>query len=409
MTANQEDKVLTAEELALALADKEGALTTLTERIDADLLRRCPRLKAVCNIAVGYNNIDLAACNAHGVMATNTPGVLDDTTADFAWALILATARRLNEAEAYVREGRWDKWKLKQFLGLDVHHATLGIVGLGRIGQVVARRAMGFEMEVLYHDVQRAAPEIETACRARYVTKEELFRRADIVTIHIPYSRETHHAVGAPEIALMKKSAILIHAARGGVLDDAALVEALRRGAIAGAGLDVFEGEPALHPGFRELKNVVLSPHIASSSEKTRFKMAMMAAENLVAALIFRKSPEPSESGGEREVTAMHDRARRRRKIDSLTVEEGIRSQKNHGQTAAHLEPDRGRAGDPRTGDSPPKRTPRPSWRGSRRWMKRSGPGPGSSRKRRSRPPAFPTVISSPAVHPAPSRGCPSG
>ena len=283
--SNQEDRVLSPEELAETLADKDGALTTLTERIDANLLGRCPKLKAVCNIAVGFNNIDLADCTAHGVMATNTPGVLDDTTADFAWALILATARRLNEAEAYIREGRWDKWKLKQFLGLDVHHATLGIIGLGRIGQVVARRAAGFEMEVLYHDVRRAAPEIESACRVRYVPKNELFRRADIVTIHIPYSRETHHAIGAPEIALMKKSAILVHAARGGVLDDAALVEALRKGAIAGAGLDVFEGEPALHPGFLELPNVVLSPHIASSSEKTRFKMAMMAAENCVAAL----------------------------------------------------------------------------------------------------------------------------
>lgn len=291
VAANQEDRVLSGEELASALADKEGAMTTLTERIDTALLDRCPRLKAVCNIAVGYNNIDLAACNAHGVMATNTPGVLDDTTADFTWALILATARRLNEAEAYVRQGLWDKWKLKQFLGLDVHHAVLGIVGLGRIGQVVARRAMGFEMEVLYFDVRRAAPEIEAACRATYVSKEELFGRADIVTIHIPYGPETHHTVGAPEIALMKKTAILIHAARGGVLDDAALVEALRAGAVAGAGLDVFEGEPALHPGFRELKNVVLSPHIASSSEKTRFKMAMMAAENLVAALASGNPP----------------------------------------------------------------------------------------------------------------------
>ncbi len=289
--ANQEDRVLTPEELAMVLADKEGAMTTLTERVDADLLSRCPRLKAVCNIAVGYNNIDLAACSAHGVMATNTPGVLDDTTADFAWALILATARRLNEAEAYIRQGQWDKWRLKQFLGLDVHHAVLGIVGLGRIGQVVARRARGFEMEVLYHDVRRAAPEIEAACAATYVPKEGLFRRADIVTIHVPYSRDTHHAVGAPEIALMKKTAILIHAARGGVLDDAALVEALRSGAIAGAGLDVFEGEPALHPGFLELKNAVLSPHIASSSEKTRFKMAMMAAENLVAALASGNPP----------------------------------------------------------------------------------------------------------------------
>jgi len=291
VTDNQADKVLTAEELALALADKEGALTNVTDRIDSDLLLRCPRLQAVCNIAVGYNNIDLEACNTHGVMATNTPGILDDTTADFAWALILATARRLNEAEAYIREGRWDKWRLKQFLGLDVHHATLGIVGLGRIGQVVARRALGFEMEVLYHDVRRAPTEVEAACRARYVTREELFGRADIVTIHIPYSRETHHAVGAAELSLMKKSAILIHEARGGVVDDAALVEALRRGGIAGAGLDVFEGEPALHPGFLELPNVVLAPHIASSSEKTRCRMAVMAAENCVAALTTGNPP----------------------------------------------------------------------------------------------------------------------
>jgi lactate dehydrogenase-like 2-hydroxyacid dehydrogenase len=285
VTANQQDEVMDPQALARALADKEGALTTLTERIDSDLLLRCPRLKVVCNIAVGFNNIDLEACTARGVMATNTPGVLDDTTADFAWTLILATARRLNEAEAYVRRGQWDKWRLKQFLGLDVHHAVLGIVGLGRIGQVVARRAVGFEMEVLYHDMRRAPAEIEAACRARYVSQEELFRRADIVTIHVPYSRETHHAVGASQIGLMKKSAILIHAARGGVVDDAALVGALKRGAIAGAGLDVFEGEPSLHPGFLELPNVVLAPHIASSSEKTRCRMAVMAAENCVAAL----------------------------------------------------------------------------------------------------------------------------
>jgi lactate dehydrogenase-like 2-hydroxyacid dehydrogenase len=289
--ANQEDKVLAGEELARALADKDGALITLTERIDESLLGRCPNLKVVCNIAVGYNNIDLAACNAHGVMATNTPGVLDDTTADFTWALILATARRLNEAEACVRHGGWDKWKLKQFLGLDVHHATLGIIGLGRIGQAVARRAMGFNMEVLYNDTQRAGPDTESACRARYATKEELLGSADIVTIHVPYSQQTHHLIGAPEIALMKRSAILIHAARGGVVDDAALVEALRKGTIAGAGLDVFEGEPAIHPGFLELKNAVLTPHIASASEKTRKKMAMMAAENLVAALSSSNPP----------------------------------------------------------------------------------------------------------------------
>jgi glyoxylate/hydroxypyruvate/2-ketogluconate reductase len=291
VSANSQDKVLSAEELAHALAGMEGVLTTLTERIDEQLLGCCPRLKVVCNIAVGYNNIDLAACNRHGVMATNTPGVLDDTTADFTWALILATARRLNEAEAYLREGRWDKWKLKQFLGLDVHHATLGIIGLGRIGQAVARRAAGFEMQVLYHSRNRASRRIESACRARYATMDELLAKADIVTIHVPYNQQTHHLIGAPQIARMKKSAILVHAARGGVLDDAALVEALDKGTIAGAGLDVFEGEPALHPGFLTLKNVILAPHIASSSEQTRRNMAMMAAENLVAALSTGQPP----------------------------------------------------------------------------------------------------------------------
>ena len=290
VTANQGDRLL-GTGLTAALADKEGAMTTLTERIDGPLLEQCPRLKAVCNIAVGFNNIDLASCTARGVMATNTPGVLDDTTADFTWTLILATARRINEAEAYVRSGEWDTWKLKQYLGLDVHHATLGIIGLGRIGQAVARRAVGFQMEVLYSDVRQASPEIEAACRARYVPREELLRRADIVTVHVPYSSDTHHTVGAAEIALMKPAAILIHAARGGVVDDAALVAALRKKAIAGAGLDVFEGEPAINPGFLELKNVILSPHIASSSEKTRFKMAQMAAENLVAALTMGRPP----------------------------------------------------------------------------------------------------------------------
>lgn len=290
VTANQGDRLL-GDGLAVALADKEGAMTALTERIDGPLLDQCPRLKAVCNIAVGFNNIDLAACTARGVMATNTPGVLDDTTADFTWTLILATARRINEAEAYVRSGQWDTWRLKQYLGLDVHHATLGIIGLGRIGQAVARRAAGFQMEVLYSDVRRASPETEAACGATYVSREELLRRADIVTVHVPYSSDTHHTIGAAEIALMKPAAILIHAARGGVVDDAALVAALRKKAIAGAGLDVFEGEPAINPGFLELKNVILSPHIASSSEKTRFKMAQMAAENLVAALTTGRPP----------------------------------------------------------------------------------------------------------------------
>lgn len=291
VTSNQSDVPFTPETLALQLSDRQGVLTTLSDRIDAPLLARCPGLKAVCNIAVGYNNIDLEACTKAKVMATNTPGVLDDTTADFAWALILATARRLTEAETYLRNGQWDGWKLKQFLGLDVHHATLGIFGLGRIGQVVASRAKGFEMEVLYHQRHPAAPEVEQACRARYVTREELLSQADIVTLHVPYSPATHHLIGKQELKRMKPTAILINASRGGVVDDSALIEALRTGTIAGAGLDVFENEPQLNPGFLELKNVVLAPHIASSSQATRLKMARLAAQNLVAALTGKTPP----------------------------------------------------------------------------------------------------------------------
>jgi len=291
VTSNQPDVPFNSETLAIKLSDKQGAMVTLSDRIDTTLLGRCPNLKAVCNIAVGYNNIDLDACTKARVMATNTPGVLDDTTGDFIWALILAAARRVNEAETYLRNGQWDGWKLKQFLGLDVHHATLGIFGLGRIGQVVARRAIGFEMAVIYHDVQQAAPEIEQACRASFVSKEELLRQADIVTIHVPYSTATHHLIGKRELEQMKPTAILINAARGGIVDDSALIEALRKGTIAGAGLDVFENEPKLNPGFLDLKNVVLAPHIASSSKATRYNMAMLAAKNLVAALTGKKPP----------------------------------------------------------------------------------------------------------------------
>lgn len=291
VTSNQSDIPFDSETLASKLSDKQGAIITLSDRIDAKLLSRCPSLKAVCNIAVGFNNIDLDACTKAKVMATNTPGVLDDTTADFTWTLILATARRLTEAETYLRAGHWDGWKLKQFLGLDVHHATLGILGLGRIGQVVAKRAIGFEMKVIYHDVSRATPDVEQACRATFVSKEELLSQADILTLHVPYSAETHHLIGQAELKRMKPTAILINAARGGVVDDAALIEALRSGTIAGAGLDVFENEPKFNSRFLELKNVVLAPHIASSSLSTRHKMAMLAAENLVAALTTGKPP----------------------------------------------------------------------------------------------------------------------
>ncbi|HSW52831.1 MAG TPA: D-glycerate dehydrogenase [Sulfuricaulis sp.] len=289
--ANPSDTPFTPAQLAERLSSKDGALITLTERIDDTLLARCPKLRAVCNIAVGFNNIDLKACQARGVMATNTPGVLDDSTADFTWALILATARRVTEAEQYLRAGNWSGWKLKQFLGTDVHHATLGILGMGRVGQAVARRARGFDMNVLYHNSRRLSAEVEKSCHAAYVGMDELLARADILTVHTPYSPATRHILGAAQFAKMKPGAILINAARGGVVEDAALIEALKRGPLAAAGLDVFENEPALHPDFLKLTNVVLTPHIASSSRATRRRMAMLAAENLVAALTTGKPP----------------------------------------------------------------------------------------------------------------------
>jgi gluconate 2-dehydrogenase len=291
VTSNQADKPMDAETLAANLADKTGAMTTLVDRVDAQLLARCPNLRAVCNIAVGFNNIDLGACSAAGVMATNTPGVLDDSTADFTWALILSAARRVVESDAYVRAGRWKGWHLKQFLGTDVHHAVLGILGFGRIGRGVARRALGFDMRVLYHDPHPADAATERACNAAYVGMDELLSRSDILTIHVPYAPATHHVVSGRELARMKPGAILIHAARGGVVDDAALLEALKSGRLAGAGLDVFENEPALDPAFLGLKNVVLTPHIASASAATRHAMAKLAAQNLVAALTGGKPP----------------------------------------------------------------------------------------------------------------------
>ncbi len=283
--ANQDDNPLSADELAARLANKAGALTTIGDRVDEALLARCPGLKAVCNIAVGFNNLDLAACTRHGVMATNTPGVLDDSTADFTWALILTAARRVGEAERYLRAGQWRGWKLKQFLGTDVHHATLGILGMGRIGQKVARRACGFDMRVIYHNTKRLPEEIERACNARYVGMDELLAQSDILSVHTPYSPATHHLVGAGEFARMKDGVVFIHASRGGVVDDAALVAALKRGKIGAAGLDVYEGEPSLDAELLKFENVVLTPHIASSSEATRRNMAMLAARNLVAAL----------------------------------------------------------------------------------------------------------------------------
>lgn len=284
--SNQADDVWSAAELTRRMQGKVGALTTGSERIDAALLQANPQLKIVANMAVGFNNFDVPAMTAAGVQATNTPDVLTETTADFGFALLMATARRVTESEHFLRAGKWTKWSFDMFAGAEVHGATLGILGMGRIGQGIARRAAhGFGMQVLYHNRSRLSPELEAECKARYVSKQELLQTADHVVLVVPYSAESHHTIGAAELALMKPSATLINIARGGIVDDAALAKALAARQIAAAGLDVFEGEPAVHPGLLTVPNVVLTPHIASATVKTRTAMAQLAADNLVAYL----------------------------------------------------------------------------------------------------------------------------
>jgi glyoxylate/hydroxypyruvate/2-ketogluconate reductase len=285
VNANPVNKVLLGEDLITPISQAEGVMCSVVDRIDEALLARSPKLKAVCNVGVGYNNIDVAACTKRGIMVTNTPGVLDDSTADLAFALILATARRITEAEAWLRQGNWKEWDFELLLGADVHHATLGIIGMGRIGQAVARRAHGFDMKVIYHNRNRVAADIEASCNATYASMDDLLRQSDFVLLQLPYTKETHHLIGARELALMKPSAMLINVARGGVVDDAALVDALKNKRIAGAGLDVFENEPKLNSGFLDLKNVVMVPHVGSATLATRKAMAMTAANNLIAAL----------------------------------------------------------------------------------------------------------------------------
>jgi glyoxylate/hydroxypyruvate/2-ketogluconate reductase len=291
VNANPVNKVLLGDDLITPISQAEGVMCSVVDRIDEALLSRCPKLKAVCNVGVGYNNIDVAACTKRGIMVTNTPGVLDDSTADLAFALILATARRITEAEAWLRAGNWKEWDFELLLGADVHHATLGIIGMGRIGQAVARRAHGFDMKVIYHNRNRVAPDIESSCNASYASMEDLLRQSDFVLLQLPYTKETHHLIGAKELGLMKPSAMLINVARGGVVDDAALVDALKNKRIAGAGLDVFENEPKLNAGFYDLKNVVLVPHVGSATLATRKAMAMTAANNLIAALSGKRPP----------------------------------------------------------------------------------------------------------------------
>ena len=290
--SNQADQIFTPEELQKELSTVVGALVAGSERIDAKALAQAKNLKIVANISVGYNNFDVPAMTSAGVMATNTPDVLTDTTADFGFALLMATARRITESEHWVRAGHWDKWSIvNNPLGMDLHHSTIGIIGMGRIGQGIAKRALGFGMKVIYCNRSRLSEAHEKACGATYVSKEELLRTADHVVLVLPYSAESHHTIGAKEIALMKPSATLINIARGGIVDDVALAQALKEGKLFAAGLDVFEGEPNVHPDLLKLSNIVLAPHIASATEKTRRAMVDLAVENLRLALEGKRPP----------------------------------------------------------------------------------------------------------------------
>ncbi len=283
---NDADLVWSQAELIQRLQGKVGAFLTGTQRIDAALLDACPQLRALCTMSVGYNTIDVPACTAHGVLVSNAPDVLTETTADFGFALMMAAARRITESEHFLRSGAWTKWSVDAFAGSDVHGATLGVLGMGRIGTGIARRgALGFGMKVIYHNRSRLTTQAEAEIGARYVGKEELMRESDHLVIVVPYSAESHHLVGATELALMKPTATLTNIARGGIVDDASLAQALRDKRIAAAGLDVFEGEPAVHPDLLDLSNVVLTPHIASASLPTRRAMADLAVDNLLAAL----------------------------------------------------------------------------------------------------------------------------
>ncbi len=291
---NPQDHILSKPELIARLQGKAGAFTTGSERIDAEVLAACPQLRVVANMAVGYNNFDIPACNAAGVLATNTPDVLTETTADFGFALMMAAARRMAESEHFLRRGEWTRWSYDMFTGSDVHGATLGILGMGRIGQAIARRgALGFGMQVIYHNRSRLTPEQEAPIGARYVDKPTLLREADHLVLVLPYSPASHHAIAAAELALMKPTATLTNVARGGIVDDAALATALRERRIAAAALDVFEGEPQVHPDLLTVPNVVLTPHIASASVATRRAMADLAADNLIAALTGGVAPTP--------------------------------------------------------------------------------------------------------------------
>jgi glyoxylate reductase len=279
------DQPLTPTALRQAVVDKQGVLCLVTDRIDVPVLDAAAGLKVVSNVAVGYDNIDVAAATQRGILVTNTPGVVTESTADLTWSLLCSVARRIAEGDRYIRAGKWRDWTLLLMAGSDIHGRTLGICGMGRIGQAVARRAKGFQMRILYHNRQRLDSAIESELNATWVEKHTLLQQADFVSLHVPLSPATTHFIGAAELRMMRSTAYLINAARGPVVDEVALIQALQQGWIAGAALDVFEHEPHVPPALRALENVVLVPHIGSASVATRTRMAVMAAENLVAVL----------------------------------------------------------------------------------------------------------------------------
>src|SRR5579862_1871344 len=278
------DEPMPTDLLASVMRDVDGVMPTGV-RISKEIIDAAPRLRVVSNIAVGYDNIDVEACNRRHILVTNTPDVLTEATADLAFALILAVARRVVEGDRYVRSGHWKRWQWNCLWGTELHGKTLGLYGFGRIAQATARRARGFSMQVLYYARHRVSATIENEFAAEFVDRETLLSKSDFLSLHVPLTPETHHAIGATELALMKPSAFVINAARGPVVDEEALVQALEAGRLAGAGLDVFENEPKVHPALVSLDNVTLLPHVGSATAETRLRMAMLASENLLAAL----------------------------------------------------------------------------------------------------------------------------
>lgn len=289
---NESDEPLSAGELRARAHEYDALVTPLTDHVDESVLSAgLGRLQIVANVAVGYDNIDVGAATRHGIMVSNTPGVLTETTADFAWTLLMAVARRVSEAENFLRAGKYQGWGIMMLLGEDIHDKTLGLAGFGRIGQAMARRAAGFNMNVLYYDPVLNGDEVCAQLGARRVDLDTLLRESDFVSVHTPLTSETHHLIGAEQLSMMKPTALLINTSRGPVVDEAALAEALCDRVIAGAALDVFENEPEVHAGLLQLDNVLLTPHIASASTATRTRMATMAAENVIAAFNGERPP----------------------------------------------------------------------------------------------------------------------